>query len=49
VYSFGPDRRRDSDAGTKAAGAIDNDDISATGIIPGRETQDETPVFSVEP
>jgi len=52
VYSFGPDRRRDSDAGTKTGDAIDNDDISATGIIPGgngRETKDETPVFSVEP
>jgi hypothetical protein len=54
VYSFGPDRRRDSDAGTQTVDAIDNDDISATGIVPGtsgQETNDErsNPVFSVEP
>jgi hypothetical protein len=55
VYSFGPDRRRDSDAGTQSGDSIDNDDISATGILPGTNNQGETndessvPVFSVEP
>lgn len=53
VYSFGPDRRRDSDEGIHATtdtDAVDNDDISASGIIPAPpDTDHETPVFSVEP
>jgi hypothetical protein len=49
VYSFGPDRRRNSDEGTNATGTSGDDDISATGILPAPpDANNEPPVFSLE-
>jgi hypothetical protein len=55
VYSFGPDRRRDSDEGRPGtSGLKDDDDISATGILVNKSSpfsngDSLNPVFSIEP
>jgi len=53
IYSFGPDRRRDSDEGTGSGGIETDDDIGITGILSNKNApavrDDDYPVFSVEP
>jgi hypothetical protein len=54
VYSFGPDRRRDSDEGRPGhSRSKDDDDISATGVLVNKSVtpagDDMNPVFSLDP